>query len=60
VAEKDLEDWMVTLFQEQSAAAEALKKWMKRWNQQSGALIPEPFERTCKRAYEAAQQRVSS
>jgi hypothetical protein len=60
VAEKDLEDWMVTLFWKLRTDAETLKGWMERWNQQSGALIPEPFERTCKRAYEAAQQRVPS
>ena len=55
MTEEDLERSMVLLFRQRPDAAQKLQQWMETWSQQHVARIPEPFERACKRAHEAAQ-----
>lgn len=55
---EDLEHAMVSLFRRRPSAAQKLEQRMERWGQEWHSDIPESFQRTCKQAYEAAQQNV--
>ena len=56
--EEDLGNLMLVLFERRPGAAQKLGEWMEEWSQRHMVSIPESFERTCRRAREAAQQRV--
>ena len=58
VAEEDLESSMLLLFRQRPGAAQKIERWTKQWSRQCGMGIPEWFERSFKRAHEAAQGQV--
>ena len=58
ITEEDLGNSMLLLFRQRPGAAQKLERWIEQWSQQCSMDIPDSFERSCKRAREAAQQQV--
>ena len=56
ITEEDLGRSMPLLFHQRPGAVQKLEQWMKRWSQENGEEIPEPFRRICRQAREAAEQ----
>ena len=57
ITEEGLEHPMLLLFRHRPDAAQKLEQRMVQWCQRcAGRRIPEPFERACRRAYEAVQR----
>jgi len=54
--EEDLEQLMIPLFHQRPDAVQKLGQWMEQWSKKWGEEVPESFERTCQRAWEAVQQ----
>ena len=53
---ENLERTMVSLFRQRPGAAETLEGWMEQRSQQSEKDVPESFQQTTKRAYEATRR----